>query len=97
VIIARGKEVQLSPDARPKKWTTRMNVYLLVQVVYTDNARIVRKTSACRKFDPTEQRFTRIDNAEPGFAFWFHRFAIVDSRHTATFLAEQAKRLQGRG
>ena len=33
------------------------------------------------------------DFGKPGFAFWFHRFAIVDSRHTLTFLAEQAKRL----
>ena len=43
-------------------------------------------------FDPNDA-----DSSKPGFAFWFHRFAIVDSRHTSTFLAEQAKRLQGRG
>jgi hypothetical protein len=43
-------------------------------------------------FDPTDA-----DSSKPGFAFWFHRFAIVDSRHTVTFLAEQAKRLQGCG
>ena len=39
-------------------------------------------------FDPRDADYSR-----PGFAFWFHRFAIVDSRHTPSFLIEQAKRL----
>jgi hypothetical protein len=40
-------------------------------------------------FDPKDAHYSR-----PGFTFWFHRFAVVDSRHTPGFLAEQAKRLQ---
>lgn len=40
-------------------------------------------------FHPKDDTFSK-----PGFAFWFHRFDIVDVRHTPAFLAEQAKRHQ---
>jgi hypothetical protein len=40
-------------------------------------------------FEPGHDPFSK-----PGFAFWFHRFDIVDTRHTPAFLAEQAKRQQ---
>jgi hypothetical protein len=38
--------------------------FFIVRVRYTDNGKVVRETSACRRFNPTSSRFIRVANRD---------------------------------
>ncbi|MGA3054195.1 MAG: hypothetical protein ABSD63_08310 [Candidatus Korobacteraceae bacterium] len=74
VILAPGESTEISfnvvlgADDACRIIDGDFAVYILVQVIYVDNSKVVRKTSACRKFDLTEQRFTRVDDPDYEYA-----------------------------
>jgi hypothetical protein len=46
----------------------KANAFVIVRIEYIDEAGIIRNTSACRRYDPTTEQFTRVDNPDYEYA-----------------------------